>query len=1165
MLLICSAGAAEVPPPLQTLGDLRTLQGWNGLEIRNGQAVLSIGGEAVFAYPAGPRGWYQRGLRREFDGAGDWRGYWGLVIDLDLASDGPVELTAAIDIPNQPVRVEYVPQTTAKVLLKGSGAHRVVIPWSSFDFQQVQPAFLKFVSELHLSVHSVEGANAGDVILRDVRITRGPMLAMDSEVRGKSAPGGEAVEYPVTISNCTDQPESVELSFRKYGWETMDATVAPSHLQLAPGASGDVVVRVEVPEQIPASGHEKQVLEAITNGAANSAATITFITAARLPHPYILHTPLAWQVVRNNVAHYDWARAARQQYVKEAEKWSVPQVPKPPKNLTGLDDFGPFVFVSSEAKTAMDCGIAWELTGNKTYAEKVRTFLLRISDPTDGYPVTLRGCNQSLVQEGECFQHIARAYDMALDSGLFTDADQAQIARTFRLFIDTIELETDMGAINNWNLAQITGALYCSLAMQDLSLADRFFAGRGGITDQLGKGVLDDGWWYECAISYNVWCASEFTQVALAMEPWGVNFKLMEVPVSYSPHPSLRPFDYLKPQFGVTSDKWGPITHSTMNIKLMWDALPKFTDYRGIMFGVNDATERRVGGAPYDLAYYVYRDPNYVTSILQGGDRDLLYAVPDLPAHPTELFHDSAVADNSGLICLRSQTEDRPISDQIQAALHYGSHGGYHGHFDRTDMLCLMRYGRSFYNPEMIWYGYASFLYKFYVQTSVSHNMVVVDRKMQEAVPGKRLLFYSGKMMQAGVVETDARWSNPPYGGMVYREQGFKSLAPKIFSEGRSIPVPPDAPAYGALTGFTEPILQRRLMLVTDDYVLLADYLKSEHPHDFDNLLQIKGLLGIDAAGKKLIRHDAQWTDDPLSSAQFITDCDWYSAVAPVVTHFVTHYGPDAVDPDSRSIFNTPGDLKLDVHSLWPAHQQIMIGTAPEQQPVEKKTRFTVRGDARTLASGESGTWILGQVNVDVKLDGVQQLELQTTTEDSHKPSLFWGNARVVTRSGQEIPLSALPATFENVTQPKSTGQDYFGGPVKIAGMLCNQSTPAEPLNEAKPALVHVNLAGIDAVRFESVLGSDFPLGDESQQRKTFAVHAAGTEASFLTLIEPYDGKPVVKAAQAADAGTLTVELADGRTQNISISNLSGGGRIGVTISETRDGKQLRSESAVGD
>lgn len=65
----------------------------------------------------------------------------------------------------------------------------------------------------------------------------------------------------------------------------------------------------------------------------------------------------------------------------------------------------------------MACGVAWQLTHEKAHAEKVAEFLRNLSNPANGYPKTLRGCNQGLVQEGHFFQHLAMAYDMIRDAG----------------------------------------------------------------------------------------------------------------------------------------------------------------------------------------------------------------------------------------------------------------------------------------------------------------------------------------------------------------------------------------------------------------------------------------------------------------------------------------------------------------------------------------------------------------------------------------------------------------------------------------------------------------------------------------------------------------------------------------------------------------------------
>ena len=328
---------------------------------------------------------------------------------------------------------------------------------------------------------------------------------------------------------------------------------------------------------------------------------------------------------------------------------------------------------------------------------------------------------------------------------------------------------------------------------------------------------------------------------------------------------------------------------------------------------------------------------------------------------------------------LRSQTTNRPVRAQILAALHNGTHGWAHGHYDRTDLLSIVRYGRSFWNPESVFWVYEPFMYKFFCQTSENHNMVVVDRKMQEAQPGEHLLFHSGAAMQATVVETDARWSHPPYGGMVYDYVPVKTFAEKCWREGRSVPIPSNAPAYGTLTGYTEKVQQRRALIVTDDYLVIADWVKGTNTHTFESLYQMKGFGGLESAEKKLLRHDAQWDANPIGSAQFVTDCNWYAADCtggePLPSAIWTGGGTTKVRVRWAT---TDGVLKTDVHSLWPLKQEIMVGAAPEMFPVEKRLFYTVRGDGKVLAEGKFGAWILGTGDIDVPLAGLKQLELET-------------------------------------------------------------------------------------------------------------------------------------------------------------------------------------------
>ena len=300
-----------------------------------------------------------------------------------------------------------------------------------------------------------------------------------------------------------------------------------------------------------------------------------------------------------------------------------------------------------------------------------------------------------------------------------------------------------------------------------------------------------------------------------------------------------------------------------------------------------------------------------------------------------------------------------------------------------------------------------------------------------------------------------------------------------------------------------------------------------------------------------------------------MTDCNWYKVTAPAVSRFQMFFGTNAVNgviPDnegSRSLGNEDGVLKTDVHSLWPLKQEIMIATAPEMHPVEKRLFYTVRGDGKVLTAGKFGAWILGSADIDVAVEHLKQLELETRTELSKQPTLFWANARIVTKDGKEIALSELPVKFENIVQPKEAGKDYFGGPIKIVGNEYQSATPAQPAANDVSGIVSVDLSGVDAVRFKATLGGDFPLGDETQRRKVYAIRAADAkEARFLTVIEPYEDQPAIKSVVATSADSLRVELADGRVQEISLKNFEGAGKdIEATLTESRDGKTIRTET----
>ena len=1163
LLTISAWGESATEMPVKWIGG-EALEGWTDVGISGGGAALRLPGEADFRYAIGPRGWYVTGFRQECDGAQDWRGYYGLEMDVLAPAGRELEICARLETASQVtmVRQEFIAGSKTAVVVEGREAwQRVTLPWEAFDFNKNQRAFLKFIQQLRVTGRFTDG-KSGDAVawVRNVRLVRAPAITLDAPVLGKAVEPGATATYEVSVGNCTDAVEDVRLAFDRYGWETMATSVKPAELQIAPNEMQSCVVSVRVPENgIPPGGHEGQKLIALGSTGNTPLAQIEFVTARDVVRPSILHTPEGWDEVREKVKHYDWARQSQEEdYVKAADAWRVPEPATPVERAHGPENHA-YVFPVQEFKELSKAAVAWQLTRDRAYAEKVGLFLRRLADEKTGYPSTFAAVDQGEPQEGENWQLVAIAYDAILDAGVLSDGDKDAIEHTFRLYMETEEIALTVGNIGNWNVAGDTAALFCALAMGDLAAADRYLFGPEGFADYVTNGIMDDGWWWECATGYNFWVASELTQSALACRPWGIDLLNREFPAVYSPRTIITPWA-LDPPYGVSFEKWGPNHRNIRSVKQLWDAVPPVADDRGVTFGMNDGHEELIGGARLELGYYAFRDPAYAAIIKQTGKRDLIYGIPDLPLDTPQPWLKSGYAENIGYALLRSQTAGRPSLEQIEAVLKIGTQGGFHGHFDRTALNTIMRYGRSFWNPESIWYGYPNYMYKFYVQSSLAHNMVDVDGKQQEAVPSSQLLFHSGTMMQVAADETNARWSDPPYGGMQYN--AGETFADQMRKNKQSIPLAGDR-QYGELGPFSEPVLQRRLAIVTDDYIVLADYLRGGKPHTFDNIFQMKGFAGLEGEGKTFLRHDAQFDTDPHSAGQFITDCDWYQAAGPVIGLFEQEFNRQSDSMNIHPAYNKDGVLKIDIHSIWPLRQQVMVATAPENLDSQQWVSYEVKGDGRTLANGESGVWILGATAVDVSVEKMKELTLSVRTDGGKKKALFWANPRLITADGKEIPLSEAEAG-QNVAVPPRAGRDYYDGPIKIAGASYTEAFPTQPANANQPAVIRIPLDGKGAVRFRATLGGDYPFGDETQTRKVYAIRSQGEEARFLTVLEPYDEKPAIKSAVAASPDDLRIELTDGRTQELTIRNLEGSGKnIEVAIDEKRGGNTVRTESTV--
>lgn len=212
--------------------------------------------------------------------------------------------------------------------------------------------------------------------------------------------------------------------------------------------------------------------------------------------------------------------------------------------------------------------------------------------------------------------------------------------------------------------------------------------------------------------------------------------------------------------------------------------LPRFGD------DVNSSVKRV--GRMFEPAYHAYRDPQLLPLL---GDRPgfesvllgrRVQASAELPAPQSVVFEDA------GHAILRSHGPA-----DLAAAMTFGPYGGFHGHYDKLSFV-LFGLGRELgVDPGRA----ASQAYRLPVHTNwykatISHNAVLVDGRGQKPASGKLELFD--------------------------REDNYTAVA---------------ASCDEAYPG----VRHRRLLFLTDAYLLVLDDLRSDADHRFDWLYHNRG------------------------------------------------------------------------------------------------------------------------------------------------------------------------------------------------------------------------------------------------------------------------------------------------------------------------------------
>ncbi len=1109
---------------------------------------------------------YPYGFEQKHSGAVDLMDFAGIFITANISTAEDMRITIG--------RVDGEDISCLVPVTEGDGKE-VKISFRDFPVETSKDTVWRYVNRIEISTQA-------EILSCQVR--RREHIFPEFYIKGKSAGCGEEVVYEGIVYNCSEEVLVVTAGQLYEGWESVVVKIQWEEPEadtviLQPQEGKKLSVSFTVHDYIVPGGHETSVIRFRAQGKGTSEEILELKTMRSLEHPYIYHDTKGWEQVKDKIDRYDMYQPAWQSFLKQYEEWEV----------TDPIQDRDYCYLTQVENNIMATAYCYALTKEEEYAHKLVDFFRRFSDPEKGYPYKKKGCSNSYVQEGHFFQHIAIAYDIIYHSSALTKKDHEAIEQCLRIYMDILDNHIRSGQISNWLISEIQGAIYCAMVLQDVDRIERFVFGKGGNIEQFAKGNFNDGWWHECSMGYNTWVSSLMLHMAHGLRPFGYDIAYQKFAIPFNKEVSstyaLEPPTILS---GMYNQKWGGNRRCMVGFKDMFDATIPFLDYRGVMFGIADSDEKKLSGvhwgSTYDLAYTYYKDPEYIPVMKRDDYKDPIFGHPELPEIETIRDKECAFSDNIGIAMLRSQKEGREQSEQIQAVLRYGSHGNAHGHFDTCDLLSVMRYGRSFFNPENCWWGYAHFMYKFYVQNSLTKNMVVVDDKMQIPADSRRILFYKGNKFQATGVEITTKWSYPPYGGMVYYQDGQTNTKEELKKRCKMnacyLPIVEDdkIAVYGEMTGYTEPVEQKRIMVLTDDYVVLFDYLQGESEHVYDSLMQIKGFTGIDGESVQFSHHTEQMNDNPLSDAQFITDCNWYEAEGTTVAHFETIFTEDMYEETlvcDRTNYNEPGVLKMDVHTAWPKQTEQMVGRvavytgwAADGDGYTIPLDYRVEVDGSCIDSGSMDTWILGRGECDLDITGTKKLRLVVKNGERYNEvgrpvktpqALFWGQADIILRDGSVVHLSDLEYATDNIDEGQGIGHDYQGGRVTIVGKEYPNAIPTSPIDHDKEGYIEVDLSGLDAVRFVGCIGCDAFPGDEWQKRKTYAVRSKGKRADFVTVVEPFEKESVIESVDSKGPGHLLVTLKDGRVQVFNVLGIQSG-KLFITMEEWVNGRRITME-----
>ena len=282
-------------------------------------------------------------------------------------------------------------------------------------------------------------------------------------------------------------------------------------------------------------------------------------------------------------------------------------------------------------------------------------------------------------------------------------------------------------------------------ALGDETLARTVIDDTYGLTDQLARGVLDDGHWYEGASSYHYYTLGAVLYLAQAREG------LPGDPVG---NPTMR-----------------RMFEAPLRIAYPDDHVPAINDcwYHS---RVTDEVGHGIPNGPgfYEIAAGWYGAPEFEAvlarayrTMSRGNVESLLYGpddVSDAAAPPLVETNEAA----SGFAVLRP---DLPAGSPGELLLKYGPHGGGHGHADKL-ALSIFGGGRR-WSADLGTPGYGIAINDSWYRHTLSHSTIVLEGEAQPPATGEALRYRPVSGNSFGIADAQVLWEQGPYAAVYAR------------------------------------------------------------------------------------------------------------------------------------------------------------------------------------------------------------------------------------------------------------------------------------------------------------------------------------------------------------------------------------------------------------